>query len=229
MYRSLSCLALAGLIVVGDAAIAPVPATAQTASDQETLQRQRELLIQRRQQQGGTRTLLEINPQTGNVEDQAPAAGAGQGTVVSTTPEGPSGGGGGSATRIEAATAPLDLSPEDQLFRPIKFAYDSAFLDNTARGILNGLCETLKQDLSINPGAQYFVIGHTDAAGGDAYNLALSERRAAATKAYLVDDCGIAASQLEAVGMGEQRLLASFRPRAANQRRVEIQVRLGDG
>lgn len=209
------------------------PASAQSLpSDQEILQKQRELLIQKRREQQKTRTLLEINPQTGTTE-AAPSTNS-DATVLSATPS-------GSGTKTAATTGqsrkqaatepvPLELAQEDQLFRPIKFAYDSAYLDDDARAILSGLCSTLKTDLQLNPGSSYFVIGHTDAAGSAEYNQQLSQRRANATKEYLVRNCDIATAQLEAVGMGKERLLASYDPRAAAQRRVEIQVKLdGDG
>jgi outer membrane protein OmpA-like peptidoglycan-associated protein len=46
------------------------------------------------------------------------------------------------------------------------------------------------------------VQGHTDERGDDAYNLELSERRAAAVVAYLTEH-GVAASRLESHGYGE--------------------------
>lgn len=226
MHRLVPSLILALTVT---ALPAPDVSAQSVETDQSVLERQRQLLIERRREQQKTRTLLEINPSTGRVEEQAPAATAGSGTVVSTdpTPSGNVATNNAGTSRQDVATAPIALDPEDQLFRPVKFAYDSAFLDNTARGILDGLCDTLKADLELNPGSRYFVIGHTDAAGGDDYNLRLSQRRADATKQYLVDGCGIAAAQLQSVGMGEQRLLASASPRDAVQRRVEIQVDIG--
>lgn len=229
-------------IVLGALAMASLetgaPAIAQTLdTDQSKLQRQRELLIQKRQQQQKTRTLLEINPSTGKTETPVEAAASSSGsTVVTTTPSKPKPAVAASkaepvvttvAAAAEIAPAPAVLSEEDQLFRPIKFAYDSAFLSPDARTILNGLCNTLKADLSLNPESGYFVLGHTDASGSDDYNRRLSQRRAEAAKQYLVSDCGIASARLEAIGMGEERLLANFSPRAANQRRVEIQVNIG--
>ncbi|MEM1382487.1 MAG: OmpA family protein [Pseudomonadota bacterium] len=208
-----------------------VPALSQTSqSDQEILEKQRQLLLERRKATSPTRTLLEIDPSTGATEEPANAPSAG--TIVSpdATATAPSGSGAAGSSRADTAVAavPLDLAEEDQLFRPINFAYDSAFLDQPARQILDGICSTLQSDLSLNPGSSYFVIGHTDAAGPETYNLSLSQRRADATKQYLVSSCGISVAQLEAVGLGEERLLANASPRAAKQRRVEIQVQLGD-
>ncbi|MBV8256137.1 MAG: OmpA family protein [Chitinophaga sp.] len=50
------------------------------------------------------------------------------------------------------------------------------------------------------------LAAHTDSRANDAFNLALSQRRAAATVAYLVKK-GIAASRLTAKGYGETRLV----------------------
>jgi outer membrane protein OmpA-like peptidoglycan-associated protein len=77
------------------------------------------------------------------------------------------------------------------------------------------------------------VEGHTDAKGDDAYNLKLSDRRAAAVKDWLVRSGGIAANRLSAKGFGRARPVApNARPDGADDpqgrqknRRVEIRVR----
>lgn len=68
------------------------------------------------------------------------------------------------------------------------------------------------------------VRGHTDNVGGDAYNLALSQRRADAVKAELVATYGIAPARLTTEGEGARHPLASnatLEGRARN-RRVEL-------
>jgi outer membrane protein OmpA-like peptidoglycan-associated protein len=70
----------------------------------------------------------------------------------------------------------------------------------------------------------YFVIeGHTDAIGNDYYNLWLSQKRAEQVKHYLkqyrVDE-----ERLIVVGKGEDELLSSFAPSAAENRRVVFKV-----
>lgn len=68
------------------------------------------------------------------------------------------------------------------------------------------------------------VEGHTDDVGADAANLALSERRAAAVRRYLVERFGIAESRLESQGLGETRpAVPGTTPEARQQnRRVEL-------
>ncbi len=49
------------------------------------------------------------------------------------------------------------------------------------------------------------VTGHTDRIGSDAYNMALSSRRADAVKGYLVSPAGLPAGKITARGAGENR------------------------
>ena len=77
--------------------------------------------------------------------------------------------------------------------------------------------------LNARPQLRLRVTGHTDDQGSDAHNLTLSQQRAAAVVAWLVDK-GIAADRLQSEGDGETRPVASNateQGRALN-RRVEI-------
>lgn len=69
------------------------------------------------------------------------------------------------------------------------------------------------------------VQGHCSEPGTEAHNMDLSQRRAAAVKAYLVSR-GIASSRLEARGYGEARPIAGNETKAGRQlnRRVELHV-----
>lgn len=83
--------------------------------------------------------------------------------------------------------------------------------------------EQVRALLAARPQLQVVIAGHTDAEGGDAHNLALSQRRAAAVVAWLVDK-GIAAERLQSEGHGEAMPVAGNdtpEGRALN-RRVEI-------
>lgn len=78
------------------------------------------------------------------------------------------------------------------------------------------------------------AVGHTDRIGSDAYNQALSERRAAAVKTYLVSK-GIEANRIYTEGKGKRQPVTgnscdNVRPRTAlisclqPDRRVEVEV-----
>ena len=70
------------------------------------------------------------------------------------------------------------------------------------------------------------VTGHTDSRGSDAYNQALSERRAASVKTYM-ESQGIDGAIIHTSGMGESAPVASNDTDAGRQanRRVEISIK----
>jgi outer membrane protein OmpA-like peptidoglycan-associated protein len=68
---------------------------------------------------------------------------------------------------------------------------------------------------------RYLIAGHTDATGGDAYNLDLSRRRALAVRDYLVSAFPIDPHRLVIVGFGFRQLKRPDAPHAAVNRRVE--------
>jgi outer membrane protein OmpA-like peptidoglycan-associated protein len=69
------------------------------------------------------------------------------------------------------------------------------------------------------------VIGHTDSQGTEAYNQALSERRASSVAAYLLQQ-GLAPSKLTSEGRGESQPLADndTEEGRAENRRVELHI-----
>lgn len=86
---------------------------------------------------------------------------------------------------------------------------------------------TLKQIgtmLQQHPELKLLIEGHTDNAGTVAGNQALSEKRAAAVKAYLVANYGVADARLTTKGYGETKPVASNdTPEGRqNNRRVEL-------
>ncbi len=68
--------------------------------------------------------------------------------------------------------------------------------------------------------------GHTDSVGTEAYNQKLSERRAAAVKAYL-ESKGIPASKITTLGKGETQPVATNKTKEGRQknRRVDIEFK----
>ncbi len=71
-------------------------------------------------------------------------------------------------------------------------------------------------------GSIFIVAGHTDAAGGEEYNLNLSERRADSIKHYLVEKSGIPAADLITVGYGKTKLKDPAHPLSEVNRRVQV-------
>lgn len=74
------------------------------------------------------------------------------------------------------------------------------------------------------PETKFLVAGHTDSRGTEAYNVALSERRAAAVKKYLVEEFGIAAHLMTPRGYGESQPIDTNDTDMGRQhnRRVEV-------
>lgn len=102
----------------------------------------------------------------------------------------------------------------------IEFAFDSAALDEAQKPKLAKLCNVMKaSDIQL-----FRIIGHTDASGTDAYNERLSRLRAEEVQRFFVNDCGIEAGRLEAVGVGERFLLEGADPDSDQNRRVEFQA-----
>lgn len=103
----------------------------------------------------------------------------------------------------------------------ITFATDSSSIDPQFRPTLDKVADVLDRYNQ----TYVDVYGHTDSTGSDAYNQALSERRADAVASYLVSR-GVESARLEALGYGETQPIASndtVEGRSQN-RRVEIKV-----
>ena len=73
------------------------------------------------------------------------------------------------------------------------------------------------------PSSKFSIEGHTDSDGKDAMNQTLSEERAGAVKAYLIEN-GIASDRLTSSGFGESKPIDSNKTAKgkANNRRVEV-------
>lgn len=80
------------------------------------------------------------------------------------------------------------------------FEYDSASLTSEAQHTLERQAAWLKQYSSLS----ITVEGHCDERGTREYNLALGERRAAATKKYLAG-LGIPANRISTISYGKER------------------------
>jgi OOP family OmpA-OmpF porin len=107
------------------------------------------------------------------------------------------------------------------VLRGVNFEFDKSTITAEGKPVLDEAIRTLKEESS----AQVSVEGHTDSVGSDAYNQALSERRAHAVVDYLAAG-GIARKRLSAVGFGEKKPVASndTEDGRAQNRRVEFRI-----
>lgn len=87
-----------------------------------------------------------------------------------------------------------------QMFEPVLFAYDSAQIDPAEQSKLDRVAQHLRS----NPQANLVIEGHCDERGSAEYNMALGERRALATRAYLIG-AGIDGSRLQTKSFGEEQ------------------------
>jgi outer membrane protein OmpA-like peptidoglycan-associated protein len=107
-----------------------------------------------------------------------------------------------------------------QIDLEITFDYDSADISKTSLPSVQALGRALS-----NPSLKdstFVVAGHTDAAGSDAYNRDLSERRADSIKRYLVETSNIPAGNLVTVGYGKTKPKDSNAPMDPANRRVQV-------
>ncbi|EZP73357.1 OmpA/MotB [Sphingomonas paucimobilis] len=103
----------------------------------------------------------------------------------------------------------------------ITFSYDSAAVQPQFQPTLNDVASVLAQ----YPKTYIDVYGHTDSDGTDAYNQALSERRAQSVADYLTTH-GVQSARIATRGFGETQPIASNATEEgkASNRRVEIKI-----
>ncbi|HVV87828.1 MAG TPA: OmpA family protein [Kofleriaceae bacterium] len=109
-----------------------------------------------------------------------------------------------------------------EILDKVYFEYNKAIIKPESYPILDAVAATLAGNPDIN---LVEVQGHTDERGNDAYNLDLSDKRAKAVVAYLVDK-GIDASRLQGQGYGETQPIDRRHTEQAwaKNRRVEFLI-----
>jgi len=102
----------------------------------------------------------------------------------------------------------------------IRFETGSAKINAESAAALEQIALLLESD----PALRLRIEGHTDSVGDEAYNLDLSNRRAASVKAHLVEVHGVIGSRLTTVGFGETKPVGDNETPAgrAQNRRVEL-------
>lgn len=131
----------------------------------------------------------------------------------------------------EKSASPATITPQaavesaEKKQRPsvdleVFFDYDAARITPQAASVLSTLGRALV-DARLASDA-FLIAGHTDAKGGDDYNLSLSHRRAEAVRQFLIDNFKIEPAKLVAKGFGRQHLKNPKLPLAGENRRVQI-------
>lgn len=105
-------------------------------------------------------------------------------------------------------------------FNAAQFALGKSDLGDDAKFVLHDLANVMKQ----NPELRLRLEGHTSAEGDPTQNQKLSQARANAAVAFLVEKEGIEASRLEAIGKGSSEPKNTADPMAAENRRTEFQI-----
>ncbi|MFV8818039.1 TolC family outer membrane protein [Haliea sp. E17] len=129
-----------------------------------------------------------------------------------------------------AATALAGLAAGNERYRDVgdmvsldldvQFEHNSSVIRSAYDSEIARAAAVLRE----NPSVRATVEGHTDTTGTPEYNLWLSERRANAVRTMLINEHGIPAEQLVAIGHGQTQPIASndtVEGRAKN-RRVEM-------
>jgi outer membrane protein OmpA-like peptidoglycan-associated protein len=103
------------------------------------------------------------------------------------------------------------------------FDFDKATIKPEGKSKLDSAVTVLTR----YPDLRVEIQGHTDSIGTEAYNVSLSERRAAAVKEYLTSK-GISASRFTTKGFGESQPAAdngTKEGRAENRRVMIVEIR----
>lgn len=122
--------------------------------------------------------------------------------------------------------------PETELARRGRLVVHGIYFDfnsDRIRKESDPILDELGEALARHPEWTMSINGHTDDVGGDAYNLELSRRRAAAVRRVLIERHGIAAGRLRSAGFGASSPIeTNDTPEGrARNRRVEL-VRVED-
>lgn len=122
---------------------------------------------------------------------------------------------------VDADGCPV-VAEEVRVELNVTFDFDRAVIRSQNVEDVKALADFMNQ----YPQATTTLEGHTDAVGSDAYNQKLSQERADAVRRMMVNNFGVVANRVHAVGKGESQPIASNETaegRALN-RRVEASV-----
>ncbi len=86
----------------------------------------------------------------------------------------------------------------------IFFDFDQALIRADAQDTMQSVADAMRAE----PELRLNVVGHTDAKGGENYNLNLSERRAISVRDYFTANYGVSPTRLDLIGKGEEEPIA---------------------
>jgi outer membrane protein OmpA-like peptidoglycan-associated protein len=126
----------------------------------------------------------------------------------------------GALKELKAEVTPQEIVID--LSADVLFDFDKADLKPAAEAQLQNLLTVVNS----RPNASVAIEGHTDVRGDDAYNQALSQRRAESVRTWLTTH-GVAGGRITATGAGESRPVRAGATEADHQanRRVEIRIK----
>ena len=112
----------------------------------------------------------------------------------------------------DAALAKLPPAKQIEILADrVHFAYDRASISSATAPILDRVASLLRANTAIN----LTIEGHADERGGERYNVALSQRRADAVRAYLMA-AGVAAPRMKTAALGKSKPEIKVEGRADN-------------
>jgi outer membrane protein OmpA-like peptidoglycan-associated protein len=120
-----------------------------------------------------------------------------------------------SATSFSVQPRPVVQPPPTLVLRSVYFATaqpteknPSGGLVRSQQGTLSGIASEFNKYLAVKPDAKMELEAHADPRGSDAYNQALTERRAARVKSFLVEQ-GVPGDSIETRALGKQEQLSA--------------------
>ena len=102
----------------------------------------------------------------------------------------------------------------------VEFDTNKAIVKDEYRNEINKVADFMKT----YPNTTAVIEGHTDNVDTAEYNQKLSEARANSVRQYLIDNFGIKASRLTAVGYGETKPIASNKTEEGRQKNRRVQA-----
>lgn len=159
------------------------------------------------------------------------ASGSARGAIIGAAVGGAAGAaiGGIMDAQAEDLQDKLPNARVERIGEGITVTFDSGILFDVNSSTLRSAAQQNLRDLVASledyEGTDVLIVGHTDSTGEEAYNQALSERRADAARNFLVG-AGLEPDRVTAMGRGELEPIATNDTAAGRQdnRRVEVAI-----